>query len=249
MQFAHPPADEDLLALYAAPSTPWTRANMVTTLDGRATGADGRSGSINSEADKRVFSVLRALASVVVVGAGTVRSEGYRRLRGPERFRQHRRRTGLPEHPVLAVVTSTGDLPERLLEPAAGRGRLVVLTSGRMPTARRELLADDLAPGDEIVVCGDEEVDPRRALAALHERGLPHVLTEGGPTLLAHWVAAGVVDELCLTVRPLLLGGRGPRILEGPAGDAPLATAEPLLVLELGHDLMLRYRLHPPDAP
>ena len=147
MQFAHPPADEDLLALYAAPSTPWTRANMVTTLDGRATGADGRSGSINSEADKRVFSVLRALASVVVVGAGTVRSEGYRRLRGPERFREHRRRTGLPEHPVLAVVTSTGDLPERLLEPAAGRGRLVVLTSGRIPTARRDMLADDLAPG------------------------------------------------------------------------------------------------------
>lgn len=249
MQFAHPPADEDLLALYAAPSSPWTRANMVTTLDGRATGADGRSGSINSEADKRVFAVLRAVASVVVVGAGTVRSEGYRRLRTPARFREHRRELGLPEHPVLAVVTSTGDLPGALLQRDDERGRLLVLTSARMPLARRELLADELGPGDEIVTCGDDGVDPRRALDALHEHGLPHVLTEGGPTLLAHWVAAGLVDELCLTVRPLLLGGSGPRILEGPDGTTPLARAEPLLVLELGDDLMLRYRLHPrPDA-
>lgn len=250
MQFAHPPSDEDLLALYAAPSSPWTRANMVSTLDGRATGGDGRSGSINSAADKRVFAVLRALTSAVVAGAGTVRTEGYRRLRTPERFRQHRRETGLPEHPVLAVVTASGDLPDRLLEPTEGRGRLLVLTAARLPAERRERLDQALGPGDEVVVCGDEDVDPGAALTALRERGLPHVLTEGGPTLLAEWVAAGVVDELCLTLRPLLLGGEGPRILEGAGGSSsPLASAEPLLVLELEDDFMFRHRLHPHHPP
>jgi riboflavin biosynthesis pyrimidine reductase len=248
MRFSHPPTDEELLHLYAAPASPWARANMVSTLDGRASGPDGRSGSINSAADQQVFACLRALSAVVVVGAGTVRAEGYGRLRAPARFREHRASSWLPEHPVLAVVTASGNLPEHLLEPDPARGRLLVLTTSRVPTAQRERLAGSLGAGDEIVVCGEERVDPATAVTELRERGLGEVLTEGGPHLLRDWVAAGVVDELCLTVRPLLLGGDGRRILDGDGRDdgLPLANAETMLVLEVADDLMLRYRLRSP---
>lgn len=247
MRFSHPPTSDELLHLYAAPASPWTRANMVSTLDGRASGPDGRSGSINSAADQQVFACLRALSSVVVVGAGTVRAEGYGRLRAPARFREHRAATGLLEHPVLAVVTASGDLPEHLLEPDPARGRLLVLTTGGVPRAQREHLARSLGARDEIVVCGEDRVDPATAVNAFRARGLVEVLCEGGPRLLRDWVDAGVVDELCLTVRPLLLGGDGRRILDGAGRDdgLPLAEAESMLVLEVGDDLMLRYRLRP----
>src|SRR5690606_26079413 len=168
----HPPSDEELLHLYAAPSSPWTRANMVSTLDGRATGSDGRSGSINSYADMQVFSVLRALSAAVVVGAGTVRAEGYRRLRSPERFREQRRFGGLPEHPVLVVVTSSGEVPQRALQPHPDRGRLIVLTTDRMPSAHLERIRAGLADGDEVLAVGEDRVDPEQAVSALHERGL-----------------------------------------------------------------------------
>ena len=95
----------DLKALYAAPSTPWLRVNMVSTLDGAVTGESGRSGAISNDVDRRVFELLRELADVVLVGAGTARIEGYR-----------------PADRPIVVVSRSGRVPEKLRERGAGPG-------------------------------------------------------------------------------------------------------------------------------
>ncbi|WP_256842573.1 dihydrofolate reductase family protein [Ornithinimicrobium cryptoxanthini] len=228
---------EQLLREYAVTSGRWVRANFVTTLDGHATGGDGLSGSINSAADKAVFDVLRALADVVVVGAGTIRAEGYGRLRteDPELLAA-RRGAGRSDHPLLAVVTASGHLPEKVLEPDADAGDLCVLCA--------EAVQDDLAQRlgeDAVIACGADTVEATRAIEALHGRGLDQVLTEGGPHLLGGWLGAGVLDELCLTVRPVVVGGTGPRLLEAPAADGALAQFELLQALAIEGDLILRY--------
>ena len=200
-----------LRALYAppgsAPGGRWVRANMVSTLDGAAWGPDASTRSIGSPADLRVLRLLRAVADAVLVGAGTVRAEGYGLLRpGTE----------------LAVVSRSGRLPSgRGLLPAErddGRSALVVTCAGAGAAALADLRA---AVGDErVVVAGDEQVDLPRALDALAERGLRQVLCEGGPALLRDLLGAGLLDELCLTWSPLLAGGDAGRLLAdgGPLG-------------------------------
>lgn len=214
MMSAGPRSVEQLLREYAAGPGPVVRANFVSTLDGHATGGDGRSGSINSSADKEVFEVLRALADVVVVGAGTIRAEGYGRLRtrDPDLVAV-RRAAGRPDHPTLAVVTASGDLPDKVLDDDPEGGSLLVLCAAAVAGE----LTQRVDPGC-VVPAGAETVDPRLAVGALHERGLDHVLTEGGPHLLGGWLQAGMVDELCLTIRPVVVGGSGPRIVEAPIG-------------------------------
>lgn len=231
------PPTAELLEAYAVSSPRWVRANFVTTLDGHATGGDGLSGSINSDADGRIFDVLRALADVVVVGAGTIRAEGYGRLRtqNPELI-EARRAAGRADHPALAVVTASGHVPEKVLAADPEAGALLVLCA----EAVREELAAQLGD-DAVIACGPDLVEPTRAVEALHARGLNQVLTEGGPHLLGGWIQAGVLDELCLTVRPMVVGGTGTRILEAPAGESVQTSFELLNVLEVGGDLMLRY--------
>lgn len=231
------PPTAELLEAYAVSSAQWVRANFVTTLDGHATGGDGLSGSINSAADKQVFDVLRAMADVVVVGAGTVRAEGYGRLRtqDPELL-EVRRGAGRADHPVLAVVTASGDLPEKVLAEESDTGDLLVLCAD----AVAHDLTAQLGP-HTVLPCGTDLVEPTRAVDALRGRGLAQVLTEGGPHLLGGWLQADVVDELCLTLRPVVVGGTGPRIVEAAAGTPALAHFELQHVLEVESDLMLRY--------
>lgn len=233
---SEPPQDA-LRELYAVPPGPWVRANFVTTLDGHATGADDRSGSINSPADQRVFEVLRSHADVVVVGAGTARQESYTRLRtAGAALRAARESAGLATHPTLAVVTASGDLPDRLVADDENAGALLVVCPSATP---RAALVDRL--GDAaVLVCGADAVPPDEAVARLRALGLKRVLCEGGPHLFGEWVRAGVVDELCLTVRPTLTGGTGPRVVEA----MPLGVgATPTQVLHADGDLLLRYRL------
>lgn len=194
-----------LTDLYACPPGPWVRANMVATLDGSAVGPDGRSGSINGPADHRVFTLLRSLADVVLVGAGTVRAERYRAPRTPPGLVAARRSRGQADHPPLAVVTSRGDLPLDLLreEPEPW-----VFTVSHAPFLGH--LRAHLAPGRLHVHEGD--VDLRRVLSTLASAGLEHVLTEGGPRLLGGLLSAGAVDELCLTQSPLVVGGARPLV-------------------------------------
>ena len=226
------PADDvDPRAVYAevarpAPSgRPWVLANMVASADGSAT-LDGRSGGLGGTADREVFRILRAAADVVVAAAGTVRAERYRPI-------------GAPRPTPIAVVSRSLQLDWSSSLFTEAPARTIVLTcEAADPAARRR--AATLA---DVVVAGDDAVDPVRAMAALAERGHGVALCEGGPGLLAQLVAASVLDELCLTLSPLLAGGAGPRILSG-AGLEPPARLSLASALEDEGALLLRYLVH-----
>lgn len=183
----------------------WVRASFITTLDGRATGPDARSGSLNagSEGDHAAFHHLRDWADVVVVGAGTIRAEGYGPLPGT----------------ALAVVTSGEELPEKLRGPSVpGAGEVLLLT------------------GHGRALSGSEVV------ASLVARGLRRIVLEGGPSLLAAWLQDDVVDELCVTVRPVLAGGTGPFLVDPRVSFREL-RGTPTHLLLWGSDLLVRTRL------
>jgi riboflavin biosynthesis pyrimidine reductase len=219
---------EALRALYACPSRPWLRVNFVSTLDGAATGGDGFSGSINTDADFVVFQLLRELADVVVVGAGTVRHEGYVPLRDED-----------PAAPPLAVVSHTARLPEKLR--ASDPGAVLLVTRGGADPAvlddAREALGEQ-----HVVLAGDERVDLVAARKALEDRGMHQILSEGGPTLLGTMLSAGVVDELDLTWSPTVVGGDHTRIVAGAPVDLAL---EPVALVEQGGSVMGRWRVSP----
>ncbi|GAA2233315.1 MULTISPECIES: pyrimidine reductase family protein [Kitasatospora] len=210
---------EELAAVYAYPEQvrqgrPWLRANMVASLDGSAR-LEGLSEGLSGDADKRIFGVLRALADVVLVGAETVRAEGYRPARARDAFAAARREAGQAPAPAIAIVSRSLrlDLAAPLFtEPVV---RTVVITTEDSPADARRAVAEVA----DVVVAGERSVDVRRALSALTGRGWTRQLTEGGPRLLGELTAAGLLDELCLSLAPLLAGGDGPRI--GYGGEMP----------------------------
>lgn len=220
-----PASGEDALAaLYAAPPGRHVRANMVSSLDGGAWGADHRSGTINDAADWRVFRVLRALADVVLVGAGTARAEGYSALDAPRGLEHLREGRGQLE---LAVVTRSGHLPASLV--GGERPPFVVtgehgagVAAASVPADRILVVGPDGASSAGASVTTGDLVSPvpgpdlRAALAALADRGLTRVLCEGGPHLLADLLAADLLDELCVTTTPVLVGPGPGRIVAGP---------------------------------
>ncbi|GAA1770036.1 MULTISPECIES: pyrimidine reductase family protein [Streptomonospora] len=230
--------DADLAAVYAYPeglSRPWLRANMVSSADGGAWGPSGRTADLSSPPDRAVMGVLRAQADVVLAGAATARIEGYRPVRPREVWAGLRE--GRPSTPPLAVVTRTLDVHPDVLKAAPPRARTIVITTESAPAERRRE-AEETA---DVVVAGTGSVRPEAVLAALAERGLYRVLTEGGPHLLAEFTAAGLLDELCLTLSPRLLGPEAARIV---AGDAPSHTQDLRLagLLESEGSLFARYR-------
>jgi riboflavin biosynthesis pyrimidine reductase len=202
------------------PARGWVRANMVATLDGAAGDATGSSAGISAPADQTLLGVLRALADVLVVGAGTARAEGYRPLAARAAFAERRGDAGQRPAAQVAVVTRSGELdalPD-LVAPDAGT---LVVTCASAPLGRMR----ERVGADNVVVAGDDDVDPARAVAELAERGLRRVLLEGGPTLLGRVAAAGCLDELCLTWSPLLVAGGAARIAHGPPASLRLRAA------------------------
>jgi riboflavin biosynthesis pyrimidine reductase len=200
-------ADVDPATVYGdAPRTPpagrpWVMANMVASLDGSAA-VDGRSGPLGGPADKAVFHLLRSVADVILVAAGTARAEGYKPARGDD------------PAPIAVVSRSLElDLASPLFTEAAAR--TIAITCEAADADRRRATAEVA----DVVVAGDARVEVGAALTALHERGHRLVLCEGGPSLLAQVAAAGALDELCLTISPILVGGDGPRILDGDIGS------------------------------
>ncbi|WFB06911.1 pyrimidine reductase family protein [Streptomyces sp. LX-29] len=216
----------------------WLRANMVTSLDGAAY-HEGRSQPLSCAADMRIFGVLRALADAVVVGAETVRQEGYRPARAREAFQARRAALGQPPAPAIAVVSAglTLDFTAPLFtEPLVPT---LVLTGASAPTER---VAAARAAGAEVIVAGEgARVDPVRVVTALAERGFTRLLTEGGPTLLGQFTAAGVLDELCLSLAPLVAAGDASRIASGPPVTAPERFVLASVMEEAGF-LFTRYR-------
>jgi riboflavin biosynthesis pyrimidine reductase len=198
------------------------RLNFVASVDGAAT-RDGLSGGLGGPADERYFALLRRVADVVVVGAGTVRAEGY----GPMIVSQPRR-----GQPVLAIVTGRLDLDPASPLFTEAPVKPLIITTERAPDAAA------FADVADVLVAGSTRVDAGRAVEALHARGLHRILCEGGPTRFGSVLAADVLDELCHTVSPSLEAGDARRIATGeaPARDMHLAA-----VLRSGDTLLLRY--------
>ncbi len=211
----------------------WLRVNFVTSLDG-AVAVDGYSAGLSGPSDKKIFKLLRDGCDALLVGAGTLRHEGYKALKlGPDRAAK-RRAAGLAEQPTLVVVSGRLDIPVEVL--AGSPVRPVVATHAASPPDRRAALAEVA----DVLVTGDETVDLDVLLAALAERGLTQVLCEGGPHLFGALTAADLVDELCLTVSPVLAGPGEGRITAGTPVPDPrqLALAH---VLESDGNLFLRH--------
>lgn len=189
-----------LLQLYQLPAARWTRLNMVTSVSGSAAGVDGTSGSLTSKTDRRILGVIRELGDVVLVGAASVRAEGYQ----------------LPRRSRLAILTSSGDLSGHRLE-AESTGEILVLC----PQSAVDAVEASL-PGAQLLVVSAEShrIALPAALAALRDLGLNSIVCEGGPALASQLLAAGLIDELCLTTSPQLGGTALPLLSD----DVPLRT-------------------------
>ncbi|MFE3070514.1 pyrimidine reductase family protein [Streptomyces sp. NPDC059247] len=233
---------DELADAYAYPELPsggksWLRANMVSSLDG-AGQHDGRSQPLSSETDMRIFGTLRGLADVVVVGAETVRLEGYRPARAREAFAARRAAAGQGPAPAIAVVSASLALDFTLPLFTSPLVPTLLLTGATAPPERVRAARD---AGVEVVVAGDGAgVDPARVVAALAARGLRRQLTEGGPRLLGQFVAADVLDELCLTLSPTMTAGGAQRIAGGPSVTVP-TRFQVASVLERDGFLFTRY--------
>jgi riboflavin biosynthesis pyrimidine reductase len=232
-------AAPDLAALYAYPDGQWLRANMVSSADGGAS-LNGVTAGISSDTDRRVFALLRTLSDVILVGAGTVREEGYKPARTRELWTDLR--VGRAPTPPIAVVSARLDLDPAspLVAEAPQHARTIVITTAQAPAGRRT----ELARHADVIVAGDRAVDLKAAVRALAERGHRRMLAEGGPRLLAQLVGAGLMDELCLTIGPLMAGPGASRIVVGEpgAGPQPLTLAH---VLEDAGFLLCRYIRQP----
>lgn len=215
---------DELARRYAYPPDlrrPWLRAVMVSSLDG-AVEAGGRSAGVATPADRTLFFRLRRSADVVLAGAGTVRAEDYRGIRSDAAA------------PPIAVVTSSAGLDPGSRLFTDTRTPPLVLTTAAAPLHRRDALA---AAGGDVVVLDD--LGAPSLLGELDRRGLRRVLCEGGPTLLGVLLDADAVDELCLTLSPVLVAGPAGRIA---VSDRPLVRSMALAgALEQDGTLLLRY--------
>ncbi len=204
--------EAELTELYRFPVPPdraYVRSNFVMSLDGSVQGPDGRSGGINTESDHEVFALQRALCDAVLVGAGTVRAEGYRAIDLAPWQRDLRERENLAPFPTLVVLSRSGNVGENISEPADG------------------------AEGGPVVIT--DAADLGQLLDHLAGTGLVRLLCEGGPGLHGQLIAAGLLDELLLTLAPVAVGGAGLRSTSGPVID-PVA------------DFALRFALHADDG-
>jgi riboflavin biosynthesis pyrimidine reductase len=222
--------DIALAAHYAWPDglvAPYVRANMVSSIDG-AVAVDGKTAGLGSAADLKVFELLRELAEVILVGAGTVRVENYSGMRRPTR--------GRDTYPPIAVVSGSAALnPDSLLFTDTFVPPLI-LTLESAPKRRRDRIRE---AGGEVVLL--EQLTPGAVLAELHRRELRRVLCEGGPTLLGSFHEADAIDELCLTVAPLITGGGAGRTTTGTGGGCS-RRMELVGALQAEDSLLLRYR-------
>jgi riboflavin biosynthesis pyrimidine reductase len=234
---------DDLIAaladIYAYPDEHWVRANMIASVDG-AIMVDRRSSGLSGPADRLVFGVLRSLADVIVVGAETARAERYRQAQPRELWQQLR--TGRPPAPPIAVLTRRLelDLTSRLFG-GVGLARTILITTEEAPQERLEA-ASRVA---DVVVAGAAEVGAAAAIDVLEQRGYRQVLVEGGPNLLGQFTVADLLDELCLTISPVLEGGyTAARVTSlTAAGEEPakLAGLRLASVLEDDGFLLTRY--------
>jgi riboflavin biosynthesis pyrimidine reductase len=229
--------DDDLLEWYTdRPARPGVVFNFISSVDGSAT-VHGHSGGLSDPVDQRILRLLRRLADVLVVGAGTIRVEGYAGELLDEAGRAWRAANGKPARPAVAVVSGSLRLdPAAPFFTTASTPPLLFTTERADP--RKRLLLAEVA---EVVTAGVETVDPRRLVAELTRRGFQRIHSEGGPRLFGSFQEAGVVDGLCLTLSPALVGGLGARVTAW--ADEHAVPLKLLHVLRSGSMLFLRYRV------
>jgi riboflavin biosynthesis pyrimidine reductase len=232
--------DGDLPELYGYPERDgtWVRANFITSVDGGATAGDS-SGAMGGPGDRLVFNLLRELADVIVVGAGTVRVEGYSGAHVGAAQRQRRQARGQSEVPQLAIVTRSGHLSRDMAVFTRTEVPPLVLTCTAAADEARNLLAGLC----EVLDCSGDDpgaVDEATLLAVLGARGMHRILTEGGPTLLDSLMDRDMLDELCLTIAPYLVGGQARRIATGPGRLLTRMRCAHVLTDEAGY-LYTRY--------
>lgn len=231
-----PLTDFDAEDFYAyPPGQPWVRTDFVSSLDGAAWAADGTSGDLGGDVDKRAFSMMRSLADIIVVGAGTARTEGYRPLTERSVDQAVRARHDLSPAPILIVVSRSLNVPDELID-----GGAVIVTSHAAPPER----IADLQQRTDVLVHGADEIDWPAVCADWFARGWHRVLCEGGPSLHGDLLRAGVVDEICVTIAPLVASGPAGRIA---ADDQSLGRSARLA--GVAHvDGVLLTRWHPDRA-
>ncbi len=219
-----------------AAGRPGLRVNMIASVDG-ATAIGGVSGPLGGPPDRVVYRLLRSLADIVLVAAGTVRIENYKPARVYDDHLEARRARGQSDAPRIAVVTRRLDLDFDLPLFREATERTIIVTIADAPEG---LLAVARSVCDVIAV-GDGQVNLGAAMVALGELGAQHVLCEGGPSLNGALADAGLIDELCLTISPRLASGDAKRILSGP--DLPASVdLELRSLLEEDGFLLARYR-------
>jgi riboflavin biosynthesis pyrimidine reductase len=215
---------------------PYTVANFVGSVDGRATFGE-RSGTLGDDGDRAMFHGLRGAVDAVIAGTVTMRTERYGRVIGDADRRRRRVEAGLTPEPLAVIVTRSGDVPTDIPLFDEPEARVVVFTSTAVDlgAVRAQVELVPLDPGELTFVT------VMRHLRAEH--GVRSLLCEGGPTLFGALVREAVVDELFLTLAAKLTGGgRGPAISSGP--ELPEPTALRLIwALERAGSLYLRYRL------
>lgn len=226
--------DDSILDTYAFPDESWLRMNFVSSIDGAAT-RHGRSGELGDDADRRVFELLRRQADVILVGAGTVRDEGYGAMRLQEDAVAWRLKWAMAEHPSFALVSGSLDLDPASDVFTDAPNRPIIYTIASASSGRREALR---AVAD-VVDAGAENLNPVLVREDLARRGLRRIHSEGGPGLFGTFIAAGAVDEICLTLASSLEAGDAGRISRSPQAaptDMNLAA-----VLQAERETFLRY--------
>lgn len=236
-------ADIDIEATYLADrreptgDRPWLVVNMATTLDG-ATALQGRSRGIGGTADRIAFHALRSAADVILVGAGTARAEDYGPVVVPAGHVATRTTAGRSAPARLAVITASGSLDPGARMFSDATQRPIVYTIPETAAKLRVTLGDVA----EVVVAGSSGVDPLAVVADLAARAVRCVVCEGGPHLNSDLIAAGVVDEWCWTIAPMLVGGDSNRASVGAWSPVPRAFRLDRLITD-GRDLLARYVL------
>ena len=199
---------------YRPPRSDWVRVNLVGSVDGSAAGGDGTSDTLSNPVDRRILRTIRGLADAVVVGAASVRAEGYY----------------VPRTAALAVVTGSGDLSGNRIHTTGQRGPLLVLCpAGAADTVRRTL--GETEAHVVVVPSSAGRMTPQHILSALRTAGYRSIVCEGGPTLAGQFLQAGVLDELCLTTSPVI-GGTTLPLFGGTEIDATTLTLTHLLADE-----------------
>jgi len=207
-------------------------AAMIASADGR-TAVKGRSVGLGQPADRALLRELRTAVDAILVGTGTLRAERYANLLDPDQ-RANRIASGLEPEPVVATVSRRLDMATDIPLLAEPTTRVQVYTEaeGEVPTQGAWVSAHRFEPGGLTMPAILEHL--RR------ERGAQAILCEGGPTLLRELVAAQCIDDLLLTVAPLLVAGDAPTALSG----AELEPPAPLTLRDIhraGDHLFLHY--------